>query len=132
MGMEKVTECDRMPSVSPVLLPYSQWRKGGDGMGKNGDGRVPLLNGDGTALGDRHGQLIYESPGWYLLHDLHGYMVYDENGDLCFEEVDEDQLALMMWSVPRRAPITAEQVDSMIEQNQQLQSELDQSLLAHS
>ncbi len=57
--------------------------------------------------------------------------MYDKNGDLCFEEVDEDELALMMWSVPRRASVTAAHMDSMTEQNQQLRMELDQSLFAH-
>ncbi len=37
----------------------------------------------------------------------------------------------MTWSVPRKAPVTAAQKDSMIEQNQQLCMELDQSLLMH-
>ncbi len=51
--------------------------------------------------------------------------------NLCFEEVDKDQLAMMTWSVPRKAPVTAAQMDSVIEQNQQLRMELDQSLLVH-
>ncbi len=37
----------------------------------------------------------------------------------------------MTQSVPRKAPVTVVQMDSMIEQNQQLRMELDQSLLAH-
>ncbi len=36
--------------------------------------------------------------------------------EICvFEEVDKDQLALMTRFVPRRAPVTAEQMNSMIE-----------------
>ncbi len=100
-------------------------------MGENGDGRVPLLEGNGTQLTDMNGQVIYERPGWRLLCNQNGYALCDQDGALCFEEVDEDQLAMMTWSVPRKAPVTAAQVDSMIEQNQQLQMELDQSLLVH-
>ncbi len=70
--------------------------------------RIPLLNGDGIQLVDRHGQVIYESPGWDLLHDPHRYAVYDANGDLCFEEMNEDMLALLMWPVCPPAPILAE------------------------
>ncbi len=100
-------------------------------MGENGDGWVPLVEGDGTQLVDMEGQPVYETPGWCLLRNQHRYALYNQDGNLCFEPVDEDELALMMRSLPRRALITAEQMDSMIEQNQQLQSELDQSLLAH-
>ncbi len=80
---------------------------------------------------DTEGQPVYETLGWRLLRKQHGYALCNQDGNLCFEEVDEDQLTLMMQSVPRRAPITAEHVDSVIEQNQQLRLELDQSLLAH-
>ncbi len=120
-----------MPSVSPVLLPHGQWGRVGDGTGENGNGRVLLLEGDGTQLVDTEGQHVYETPSWRLLRDQHGYALCDQDGNLCFEQADEDELALMMQLVPRTALTTAEQMDSMIEQNQQLQSELDQSLLAH-
>ncbi len=100
-------------------------------MGENGDGWVPLLEGNGTQLMDTEGQLVYETPGWRLLRDQNGYALCDQDGNLCFEQVDKDELALMTWSVPRRAPVTAAQMDSVIEQKQQLHAELDQSLLAH-
>ncbi len=80
---------------------------------------------------DMDGQILYETLGWRLLHDQNGYALCDHNRNLCFEEVDEDELAMMTWSVPRKAPVTAAHVDSMIEQNQQLRMELDQSLLMH-
>ncbi len=115
-GMEKVAESDQMLSVSPVWSIDQQW-------GENGEGRVPLLEGDGTQLIDQmmeDGQPLYEEPGWRLMHTPNGYALWDNDGNLCFEEVDEDQLALMMWSVPRKVPVTAAQMDSMIEQNQQL------------
>ncbi len=83
-------------------------------MEKNGDGWVPLLNGDGIALVDRHRQLVYESPSRYLLCDLHGYAVYDENGDLCFGQVDDDELASQTWLVYRQAPIAAAEMDSVL------------------
>ncbi len=100
-------------------------------MGENGDGQVALLEGNGTQLMDTEGQLVYETPGWHLLHDQQGYALCNQDRNLCFEEVNEDELAMMMQSVPRRAPVTVEQVDSMIEQNQQLQMELYQLLLVH-
>ncbi len=93
--------------------------------------RIPLLNGDGIALVDRHGQVVHTSPDRDLLRDQHGYAVYDENGDLCFEETNEDLLVLLMRPVALPTPISAEQAHYMIEQNQQLQHELDQALLAH-
>ncbi len=95
-GMEKMTESDQTPSVSPVLLLHGQWRCVGDGT--EGE-RVPLLEGDGTQLVNKEGQAVYETPGWHLLHDQHGYMLCDQNGDLCFEEMDEDHLAMVTWSV---------------------------------
>ncbi len=78
-----------------------------------------------------NGQLLYEESGWGLLRDQNGYALCDNDGALCFEEVDKDQLAMMMQSVPRKVPVMAAQMDSVIEQNQQLQMELGQSLLMH-
>ncbi len=57
--------------------------------------------------------------------------MYDENGDLCFERPNEDLLALLTWPAELPAPIMAEQANYMVEQNQQLQNELGQALLAH-
>ncbi len=130
-NMGKVTENDRTLTVSPVLGQNGSWRNVRDGMVENGDRRVLLLEGNGTQLMDVEGQLVYETLGWCLLRDQHGYALCDRDGSVCFEQVDEDELALMMQTVPQRVPVTAEQVDSMIEQNQQLRSELDQSLLTH-
>ncbi len=113
-GMEKVTESDRMLSVSPILLMHGHWERVDDGMGESEDGRVLLLEGNGTQLTDVNGQILYERLGWRLLHDQNGYTLCDQAGNLCFEEVDEDELAMMTWLDPRRAPVTAEQVNSMI------------------
>ncbi len=66
-----------------------------------------------------------------MLCDQQGYVLCDQNGDLCFKETDEDELALLTQPVLRSAPILAEQVNAVVEQNQQLQSELEQSMLAH-
>ncbi len=96
--------------------------------------QIPLLNGDGVALVDRHGQVVYQSPDRDLLCDQDGYAVYNENGDLCLEEpeeLNEDLQAILMWLVAPPTPISAEQVHYMVGQNQQLQFELDQALLAH-
>ncbi len=89
-------------------------------MGENGDGRVLLLEGNGTQLTNMDGQILYETPGWRLLCDQNGYALCDQARNLCFEQVDEDELALIMRSVLRRAPITAAQMGSVVEQNQQL------------
>ncbi len=62
---------------------------------KIGDGRVLILEGDRTRLFDPEGQPVYETLGWCLLHNQHGYTLCDQHGGLCFEQVDEDQLALM-------------------------------------
>ncbi len=77
------------------------------------------------------GQILYETLDWRLLRNQNGYALCDQDGNFCFELVDEDELALMMWSVPRRTPVMAAHVDSVIEQNQQLRMELEQSLLAY-
>ncbi len=90
MGMKKATESDQTLSVSPVLSMHGQWERVDDGTGENGEGRVPLLEGDGTHLTDVNGQLLYEEPGWRLLRDQASYALCDNDGNLCFEEVDEN------------------------------------------
>ncbi len=65
-------------------------------MGENGDGRVPLLEGNGTQLTDMDRQLLYETPDWRLLRDQHGNALCDQDRNLCFEQVDENELALVM------------------------------------
>ncbi len=131
MGMNKATESDLALSVSPVLFMHGQWKRVDDGTSKDGDWRDPLLEGNRTHLMDGNGQLLYKEPGWHLLRDQNGYGLCDDDGNLCFEQVDEDELTLMMQSIPRRAPVMAAHMDSVTEQNQQLRMELDQSLLAH-
>ncbi len=69
--------------------------------------------------------------GWHLLRDQNRIALCDQDGALCFEEVDEDQLAIRTRLVHRQVPVTAAQMDSVIEQNQQLWRELDQLLLMH-
>ncbi len=59
-GMEKATESEWTLSVSPVLSTHSQWERVDDGTGENGDGRVPLLEGDRTQLTDVNRQILYE------------------------------------------------------------------------
>ncbi len=128
MGMEKAVEGDRTLSVSTVWSMHGQqWGQ----TGENGEGRVPILEGDGTQLLDEDGQFFFKEPGWCMMRDQNGYILWDHDGHLCFDQVDEDQLASQTRLVYRQAPITAAEMDSMVEQNQQLRLELDQSLLAH-
>ncbi len=54
MGMEKATESERTLPVSPVLSMHSQWERGDDGTGENGDRQVPLLEGR-SSMKDRAG-----------------------------------------------------------------------------
>ncbi len=72
-----------------------------------------------------------EELGWHLMRPPNGYALWDNDGNLCFEEVDKDQLVIWTRLVHQKVPVTAAQMDSMIEQNQQLQMELDQLLLVH-
>ncbi len=102
-GMEKATEGDQTLSVSPVLSMHGHWEQ----TGENREGQVPLLEGDRAQLMDENGQLLYEEPGWRLLHTQNGYALCDNDGNLCFEEVDEDQFAIRTRSVHRKAPVMA-------------------------
>ncbi len=128
MGMEEVADGDQSLLVSPVWSMYGRHR---GQMGENGEGWVPILEGDGTQLLDEDGTCIYEEPGWHVMRDQNGYILWDQEGELCFEETDEDQLAIWTRSLHKQVPVTAAQMDSMAEQNQQLQMELDWSQFAH-
>ncbi len=75
-------------AVSPVWSMHGQWGQ----TGESGERRVPLLEGDGTQLTDENGQLLYDELGWCLMRAQNGYALCDNNGHLCFEEIDEDQL----------------------------------------
>ncbi len=75
-------------------------------MGENGEGRVLILEGDGTRLLNEDGNCIYEDPGWCVMCDQNGSVLWDNDGQLCFEEVDEDLLAVQTRSL-RKQVLTA-------------------------
>ncbi len=62
--------------------------------------------------------------------DQNGSVLWDNEGQLHFEEVDEDLLAVWTRSV-RKQVLTAAQLESMVKRNQQLQQELEWSQFAH-
>ncbi len=76
-------------------------------MGENGEGQVPILEGDRTRLLDEDGNSIYEEPGWRVVRDKHGMVMWDNEGRLCIEEVDEDLLTIQTKSVHKQVPTTA-------------------------
>ncbi len=80
-----------------------------------------IHNGDGKLLFNDDGIGICEAPGWHVVRDQLGMVCWDDEGQLLFEQIDEDTLMLMTRSVPRQAP------ESLAEQVQQLQAELAQS-----
>ncbi len=65
------------------------------------------------------------------MRDQNSYILWDHDRQLCFKETDEDQLAVWTRSLCKQVPVTAAQMDSMAEQNQQLQMELNRSLFMH-
>ncbi len=87
--------------------------------------QVPIRNGDGELLYDEDGNYMYEQPGWRVLRDQNGMVLWDDDGQLCIDEVEEDELALQTRSVHKQAP------ESLLEQNQRLQVELQQSQFVH-
>ncbi len=52
-------------------------------------------------------------------------VLWDSEGQLCWEEVDEDMLAMQTRSACKHAP------ESLLAQNQRLQTELQKSQLMH-
>ncbi len=73
---------------------------------------------------DEDGNCIHEQPGWHVLCNQHGMVLWDSDGQLCVEQ-DEDWLALQTQSVHKQAP------ESLVEQNQWLQAELSQAQFMH-
>ncbi len=90
-----------------------------------GGEQVPVRNGDGMLLLDKDGNDIYEQAGWRVLHDQAGMVLWDGEGQLCWEQVDEELLVLKTRSVPDQVP------ENLAEQNQRLQTELQRSQLMH-
>ncbi len=85
----------------------------------------PIRNGDGKLLVDEDGNQVYEELGWRVLHDQSGTVAFDDAQQLCRQEVDEDLLALQTRAVHNQVP------ESLIEQNQRLQAELQQLQFVH-
>ncbi len=73
---------------------------------------------------DEDGNCIHEQPGWHVLRDQHGMVLWDSDGQLCVEQ-DEDWLALQTQSVCKQAP------ESLVEQNHRLQAELSRAQFVH-
>ncbi len=127
MGPEEVANNDQSLLVGPAWPAYD--RHNGK-MGENGEGRVPILEGDGTRLLDEDGNCIYGEPGWRVMHDQNGSVLWDNDGQLCYEEVEEDLLAVRTRSLCKQV-LTAAQLNSMVEQNQWLQQELEWLQFVH-
>ncbi len=101
-------ESDRTGSVSPLFNTGGPWRIAGD---KMEDMRVPLLDGDGNTLVDKHRQIVYQPAERDLLCDEHGRPIYDGEGKLCFDEWSDhcnDLLALTRQPVSLVAPLSAD------------------------
>ncbi len=124
MGVEKVTNTDQSLLASPVLPAYSQKSRR---VSEGGQGQVPIQEGDGMLLLDEDGNCIYEQPGWCVMHDQNGMVLWNSDRQLCIEqdEVDEDLLAMQTRLAHKQAQ------DSLVEQNQRLQTELSQVQFAH-
>ncbi len=66
------------------------------------------------------------------MRDENGMILWNRKEQMCIEEdMDEDFLALQTRSVRKQVPTMAVELDSLVEQNQQLQTELGQSQFAH-
>ncbi len=85
----------------------------------------PVRNGDGNLLLDEDGNYMYKEPGWRVQHDQSGMVVFDDEQQLCWRQVDKDLLALQTRAAHDQVP------ESLIEQNQRLQAELEQSQFVH-
>ncbi len=122
--MEKVPSNDRSLLDSPVLPAYdpSRTRR----VSKNEQEQVPIQDGDGMLLHDDDGNCICEQAGWHVLCDQRSMVLWDQDGQLCIEQdVDEDVLVLQTREVHKQVP------ESLFEQNQCLQLELNQAQLTH-
>ncbi len=80
-----------------------------------------IHNGDGQLLQDEDGYPMFAEPGWHVICDQSGMVCWDSEGKLCFEQIDEDSLMLITRPMPRQVP------ESLFEQVQRLQAELEQS-----
>ncbi len=127
-GAGKVTNNDQSLLACPVWPTYDPHS---ERMSENGEGQVPIIDGDGTGLHNEDGNAIYEESGWHVLRDQNGMVLWDSNGQMCIEEVDEDLLVIQTKSAHKQVPTTAVQIDSLVEQNQQLQTELGWAQFTH-
>ncbi len=131
MGAGKVTNNDQSLLASPVWPMYDPHS---ERMSENGEGRVPIIDGDGTRLRDEDRNAIYKESGWHVLCDQNGMVLWNSDRQMCIEEVDEvdeDLLAIQTRSVCKQVPTTAAQMDSLVEQNQWLQMELGRAQFMH-
>ncbi len=96
-------------------------------MSEGGQGQVLIQEGDETLLLDEDRNCTYEQPGWRVLCDQNGMVLWDSDSQLCIEqdELDEDLLAMQTRSVHKQAQ------ESLVEQNQRLQTELSWAQFTH-
>ncbi len=85
------------------------------------EGQGAICNGDGQLLHNEDGNCLFAELGWRVIRDQFGMVCWNSDGQLCFEQTDEDSLTLMTRSVPR--PVS----ESLVEQLQRVQAELAQS-----
>ncbi len=119
---EKVTNNDKSLLASPVWPAYDSNCKR---VSETESGQNLIRNGNGEPLSDEDGNQVYEQPGWHVIRDRTGMVLWDAEWQLCWEEVDEDLLALQTRSVHNQVP------ESLVEQNQRLQAELEQLQFVH-
>ncbi len=117
-GVERAANNDTLLLGSPVWPRYSVNHVQRRRASKTEEGAI--RNGNGELLQDEDGYCMFVEPGWRVIRDQSGMVCWDSDGKLCFEQIDEDRLTLITRSVPRQAP------ESLFEQVQQLQTELEQ------
>ncbi len=121
-GKKKAPFTETLWANSPVWLPYDPKHRVVSGME---DGGNLILNEHGDPLHDEDGNLMYEPAGWRVKRDQFSRVCSDDEGQLSFDRVDEDRLALMTRTPPGQAQ------ESLVEQVQRLQAELEGAQHAH-
>ncbi len=85
----------------------------------------PVCDENGQPLEDDDGNYFFAELGWHVIRDQFGMVCWDSERQLCWEEVDEDELVLQTKSARKQAS------ESLLVQNQRLQGELEQAQFTH-